>query len=156
MSWTNRHAATRTGPAPVPGSMVGVGVPPSPAPVPTTRWARRRIHRVEARTVFVVSFLFYLGLFIVLLVAAVVVWEVAVAAGAVHHLQHFAVRIGFSPIGRLGHRLLRAFVFVGLIMVGIGTIVTTIVAIVYNLVSDLTGGVRVVVEDQGPPRRPVV
>jgi len=113
-----------------------------------SHWVRRRVRHVDAHTVLLISLLFYLGLLAVALVAGVIIWQVAVAAGAIHHLQSFIVRIGFSRISHLGSRVLHFGVYVGLVLVGIGTVVNTILAIVYNLVADLVGGVGVIFEER--------
>jgi uncharacterized membrane protein len=113
-----------------------------------SRWVRRRVRHIDAHTVVLISLLFYLGLLAVALVAGVIIWQVAVAAGAIHHLQSFIVRIGFARIHHLGSRVLHFAVYVGLVLVGIGTVVNAILAVVYNLVADLVGGVGVIFEER--------
>lgn len=128
---------------------------PRPAASGPAAGARRRIRAVETKTVFLFSLLFYSSFLVVLLVAGVLVWEAAAAAGAVHNLQHLVVSLGFSSLGHLGARLLRFAVFAGLVMVAIGTLLNVIGAVVFNLVSDVVGGIGVVVTDE-EPSRPVV
>ncbi|MGH9069563.1 MAG: DUF3566 domain-containing protein [Acidimicrobiales bacterium] len=121
---------------------------------PATRVVRRRVRRVQARSIILLSLLFYLGLLVVALVAGTVIWEVAVAAGAIGHLQHLAISLGFTKLTHLGSRLFHFGVYVGLVLVGIGTVVNIILVVVYNLVSDLVGGVSILVVEEDRRRRP--
>lgn len=153
-------AAVRTG-RPRPGGPPA-GAIPRPAPAAPAavkgrpRRVRRRVKRIDVWPVLVISFLFYLGLLAVVLVAGVLVWEVADAAGAITHFQHFAVKIGFSRITHLGSRIFYFILYVGLALVGVGTVVNVILATVYNLVADLVGGIGLVVEERDPPPRGLV
>lgn len=108
----------------------------------------RRVARVEPRSVALVSVVFYLSLLVVYLVAGIVVWVVASLVGAVHHLEHLAVSLGFSPLGNLGLRLLSYSLYAGLALVLLGTVTNVILAVVYNLVSGVVGGVGVVIADE--------
>ncbi|MGH9065047.1 MAG: DUF3566 domain-containing protein [Acidimicrobiales bacterium] len=152
---TRPPAVTAVVPAAGAGAGTARGRRPGGVPGPKARRVRQRIRRVETKTVLLFSFLLYLGLFVVFLVAGILVWEAAVAVGAIHHLQHFAVTLGFSPLHHLGSRLLHFAVYAGLVLVGIGTVVNVILAVVYNLVSDIVGGIGVVVEERETPRRRV-
>lgn len=51
-------------------------------------------------------------------------------------------------------RIIEAFAFGGIVLVLAGTGASVVIALLFNLMSDLTGGVQVwVVEDEGRPRR---
>ncbi len=112
-----------------------------------------RVRRVETGTVLLFSFLSYLGLFIVFQIAVLVIYLVADAAGAIHSIQQTAITDGFSPLRHLGTTVFEISFLGGLIMVAIGTIVNVILAVVYNLVSDIVGGIGVIVDERGPARR---
>jgi hypothetical protein len=111
-----------------------------------------RVRRVETGTVLLFSLLSYLGLFVVFQVAVLVVYLVASAAGLLHHLQHFLVTTGFKPV-HLGTIVFEISFFGGLVMVALGTVVNLVLAVVYNLVSDIVGGVAIVVDERDQQRR---
>lgn len=113
-----------------------------------------RVRRVETGTVLLFSFLSYLGLFIVFQIAVLVIYLVADAAGALNSLQHTATNAGFLHLQHFGLTVFEVSFLGGLVMVAIGTIVNLILAVVYNLVSDIVGGIGVIVDERGPaPRR---
>jgi hypothetical protein len=108
--------------------------------------SRRLIRRVDVWTVFKVSFIFYLLALIVLLVAGIILWNVASSLGFLTSIEK-SVRTLFS---------LKSFVFhpgatlayagaIGAVLCLVGVLVNTIAAITYNLISDLVGGIQVVV-----------
>lgn len=129
------------------GGARSVGVPMGP------RTVRMRVRRIETGTVLLFSLLAYLGLFVVFQVAVLVVYLVADSAGLLHGLQHAAVTTGFKPLTHLGTTVFEISFFGGLVMVGIATLVNLVVAVVYNLVSDIVGGIAVIVDERDQSRR---
>lgn len=132
------------------GVQRSVGPPPRrpSRPVGSTRTVRQRVKRVETGTVLLFSFLAYLGLFVVFQVATLVIYLIAEAAGVIHGLQHAAVAVGFQPLHHLGATVFEISFFGGLVMVVICTIMNVVLAVVYNLVSDIVGGVSLIVEER--------
>lgn len=113
-----------------------------------------RVRRIETGTVLLFSLLSYLGLFIVFQIAVLVIYLVADAAGAIHGLRHAALNVGFAPLRHIGLTVFGISFLGGLVMVAIGTVMNVILAVVYNLVSDIVGGIGVIVDERGPaPRR---
>ena len=52
-------------------------------------------------------------------------------------------------------RIFQSFALGGVVLVLAGSAATVVMALLFNLISDLTGGVRVTVLEEDPPRRPV-
>ena len=115
---------------------------------------RRVIRGVDAWTVMRFSFLFYGSMLVVFLVAGTLLWTAASAVGAVRSVEKL-VRDYFALASfRIqAWTLLKASLIGGLVLVLIGTGVNVLLALVYNLTSDVVGGVEVTVLDEEPGRR---
>jgi len=124
------------------------------APVGRTsrRQYRQTITKVDLWSVLKISACFYLGALIVVLVAAIGLWEIARVAGVVDSIQHFMRQLlGSNDFTFLSWRLLRGFTLVGIVMVCLAVVITVIAAAFYNLFAEIMGGVviTVVEEDNG-------
>ncbi|MDQ6783009.1 MAG: DUF3566 domain-containing protein, partial [Actinomycetota bacterium] len=123
--------------------------PAEPEPRPAaflkeTIRTRQVVRHVETWSVLRVSFLFYLLAMVVTLLAGVALWNVASALGTItsidksiktlFDLKTFTLR----PLPVLSYSAAGAAA-----LVVVGTLVNTMVAVVFNLISDVTGGVAV-------------
>jgi hypothetical protein len=117
----------------------------------------RTVVKIDTRTVFVVSLLFYLCGLVVLLVAGIVLWIVASLAGGIHSINHFIQQLfGYKSFNLIGIRVLLVTILAGIVLTLLGTAVNVIIAAVFNLVSDVVGGVRVAVVEERSERQPLV
>jgi hypothetical protein len=107
---------------------------------------RRVVRRLDIWSVAKVSFVFYLCVLIVLLVAGTVLWNVAAAFGVITTFEKL-VRSLFAlttfkvrPMAALawGAAIGGALCFIGILL-------NVLAAILYNLISDIVGGLQVVV-----------
>jgi hypothetical protein len=134
-------------------------------PQKLTRQDRRQLRRLRARkvkrvirhfdpwSVLKVSLFFYFCLFVVLMVAGVVLWNVAAAAGTISDIEGFFKDAGaFQTFSFDGATIFRGSVLVGLILVIAGTGFNVLLAVLFNLISDLVGGVRVTVIEEESAR----
>ena len=114
------------------------------------RRVRRTIRRVEVFSVARISFLLYLCLYGVLLIAGVILWRVAHDAGVIKTVERFVKSSTTSTAFRLhGRSIFRACAVGGLFLVALATVLTSAAALLFNLVSDLVGGIRVsVIEEE--------
>jgi hypothetical protein len=104
--------------------------------------------------------LFFLSLVIVVLTGAVILWSVAQGSGAVGKVEKFMDGLGFTNFKFRGGEIFKFCVFGGLVGVIAGTVFATVMAFLYNLISDLVGGIEVqVIEEEqvtagiAPPAR---
>lgn len=108
--------------------------------------SRRMIRRVDTWTVFKVSLIFYLLGLAVLIVAGVILWNVATTFGTISSLQKSIKSLFDLKTFVLRPRpLLEYFAAGGLVLAILGTIMNTVAALLYNLISDIAGGVQIVV-----------
>lgn len=108
--------------------------------------SRRLVRRFDIWSVFKVSVVFYLCVFVVMLVAGTVLWNVAAAFGVITDGEKL-VRSLFALTTFTLHPL-TAF-FWGSVIAGavcfLGVLFNVIAAVLYNLISDVIGGVQVIV-----------
>jgi hypothetical protein len=101
------------------------------------------LRRVEPWSVFKLSLVFYLCVCLVLLVAGVMLWLGASASGVVGNIEGFFQDAGFEGFTFSSGVLLRGFALGGLVLVVAGTIANLLLAMLFNLMSDVVGGIRV-------------
>jgi hypothetical protein len=110
------------------------------------RKVKRVIRRIEPWSVLKVSSVLYLCLWLVLTVAGVILWQVARATGTLDNLEDFlATALADESFTIDGPRVLVASLTAGVVIVFAGTGLTVLLAVLFNLVSELTGGLRVAV-----------
>lgn len=116
------------------------------------RRVRRVVRKIDTWSVLKVSGLFSLSLVLVLLIAGILLWLAGSAVGAIESVEKFMGAIGFEDFTFIGSQLLRGFVAAGLVLVVLGTGFSVLVAVIYNLISDVVGGIELTVleEDTRP------
>ncbi len=120
------------------------------------RQVRRLIRHVDPWSMLKASLLFFLSLWFVFMIAAVIVWTVAQGSGTVGKIETFVTsNLGFPDFKFNGDFLFRQVGLVGLVGVLGWTIAAVIASVLFNLISDIIGGVWVTVieEETVRPRR---
>lgn len=106
------------------------------------------------------SVLFYASMLLVVLVAGTLLWIAAEAMGVIDNVENFVRELFALEQYRIkGFQLFTASLVGGLVLVIIGTGINVLMAVVYNLTSDVVGGVEVTVleeETSGSQRRSMV
>ena len=125
------------------------------APVPRPRGRRPRVRRVtrvvrhvDPWSVFKIAIIFNLVLYVVLLTAGVLLWNVAYATGTVDNLERFFESFGWSTFEFHGGAIFHAAWIAGLFGVIGLTGVAVLAATLFNLITDLVGGVRLTVLEE--------
>src|SRR3954447_18372191 len=112
------------------------------------RRVRRVVRRIDTWSVLKVSALFFASLVLVLLIAGMLLWAAGSVLGAVTSVEKFMRAIGFEDFRFVGTQLLRGFTAAGLVFVLLGTGLSVLVAVIYNLISDLVGGIELTVLEE--------
>ncbi len=120
------------------------------------RRVRRIIRKFDPWTVLKVSFVLYLVTALAILLGLVIFWTLVRTAGIPQMIETTISSIGlFSDVNIIPpeEQLFRAAVFLGIAWAVVMTGFTTLGAVLYNLISDVVGGIEVVVleETMGPP-----
>jgi membrane-associated protease RseP (regulator of RpoE activity) len=111
------------------------------------------VRRIDPWSVFRVSLVFYVAMYCIVLVAGVLLWSAATATGFRDNVENFIA--GLTESGEfsfVADELFRASVVIGALLAVMGTGANVLFAVLYNLISDVVGGLVVVVEER-PSRK---
>ena len=114
------------------------------------------VHRIDPWTVLRFSALFYGSLLLVTVVAGLLLWVVGATTGVVDNIEQFLKELfGYDSFQLSGAALFRTTVVGGAVLVLVGTGANVLMAVFYNLTSDVVGGIEVTVDDHEPDGSPV-
>ena len=118
----------------------------------TVRRVRRIIRKIDPWTVLKVSALVWAVLALALLLGSVIFWSVLERSGIPERLTEFMIEItlieeGSQPFANV-EQFLRLAIFGSVVWWVLMTGISVAMAIVYNLVSDVVGGIEVVVLEE--------
>jgi hypothetical protein len=120
--------------------------------MPAVRRVRRVIRKFDPWTVFKVSLLFHAVLTVGLLLGLLILWSVIINVGVPERLDDFLRVITLLNEGESffnnGQQYLRVVVFLAALFSLAMTLLSTVAAILYNLISDVVGGVEVVMLEE--------
>ena len=132
-------------------SMTAHNVAPVPRVVgrrPRVRKVTRVVRHVDPWSIFKIALLFNLVLYGVLLTAGVLLWNVAYATGTIDNLERFFESFGWSTFEFNGGAIYHAAWIAGLFGVIGLTGAAVLAATLFNLITDLVGGVRMTVLEE--------
>ena len=118
----------------------------------SVRRVRRVIRKFDPWTVLKVSLVFYAVMAVAIVLGLVILWAVVNNAGIPQAIEDFGKEITLleadAELFADGERYLRVAVFLGVVWTVLMTGITTLAAVMYNLISDIVGGVEVVVLEE--------
>jgi hypothetical protein len=116
---------------------------------PRSRQARVVIRKVGPWSVLKFSFLFYLCIWTVIMGALVILYGVLGAVGVLDSVQRLIRELFAEPTFEIqGQWLFSRGVLLALAMVVLWTLVNLFVALLYNLISDIVGGIEVTLSER--------
>lgn len=115
---------------------------------PRVRKVSRVVKSIDAWSVFKISIIFYLAMYVVVLVAGVLLWNVAYSTGTIDNISSFFESFGWKSFEFKGGQIFHNAWIIGLFLVAGLTGVNVVMATLYNLLTDLVGGVRVTVLEE--------
>ena len=120
------------------------------------RRVRRLVRHVEPWSVLKVSLVLYFCAWAIMLFVGVTLWNLAVNSGLVADVENFVVELFALESFKINaDQIFRAAAVGGLVLVLAGSGLTVLGAVLFNLISDVTGGVRLtVVEEETARPRP--
>ena len=121
----------------------------------SVRRARRIVRKIDPWTVLKVSSVLWSVVVIGIALGVVIFWSFVEAAGYPSSLESFLANIGLweagdSPVVPDNEVLVRGASFLSLGLVVFLTGMSTLGAVMYNLISDMVGGLEVVVLEEVP------
>jgi hypothetical protein len=92
--------------------------------------------------------IFHFAVYLVVLIASVLLWNVAHATGTIDNVERFMESFGWETFTFNGGQLFHNLWVIGLLLVFLLTGLAVLGATVFNLIADLVGGVRVTVLEE--------
>lgn len=132
-------------PAPVP---IPAKVPRVLGRKPRVRKVTRVVRHVDPWSVFKIALVAHLVLYVIVLTASVLLWNVANATGTVDNVERFFESFGWNSFEFNGGELYNAGWIAGLFIVIGLTGLAVLAATLFNLITDLVGGVRFTVLEE--------
>ncbi|MEY3396321.1 MAG: hypothetical protein RJA79_190 [Actinomycetota bacterium] len=125
---------------------------------PRVRRVSRVIRDIDPWSVFKVGLVFHLVLYFVVLISLVLLWSVAESTGTIENIENFMESFGWESFSFDGWALFKNLWVLGLFVVVLFTGLWVLIATIFNLITDLVGGVRVTVleEEVRASKDPVV
>lgn len=125
------------------------------------RRVRRVIRHIELWSVLKFSLLFYFCLWLIFVLAGVLLWSFAESSGTLESIEDLVESLFALDEAEdfwSGGTIFRAYVVMTLALSIAGVTFNVLLAALYNLISDLTGGIRItVIEEESarftPPKR---
>jgi hypothetical protein len=120
-------------------------------PTVEVRRVRRVVRRIDTWSVFRFAVMLYGCGLVILLTSVVGLWIVASSAGAIPSIEHFITQLFALKTFhfKAGQLFLATFAF-GLIWVFAATLFTVILSVLYNLISDVLGGIEMTILEEEP------
>jgi hypothetical protein len=122
------------------------------------RKVRRIVRHVDPWSTLKVSLIFYFCLYLAVVVAGVILWNLASAAGTIDDLENLvADYMAYRTFEFDAGLIFQATVLGGLVLVIVAAGFNVLAVVLFNLISDLVGGVRMTVieEETTRPTAPV-
>lgn len=114
----------------------------------------RVVRHIDPWSVFRVALAAHFVLYFVLLLAGVLLWNVANATGTVDNVERFMESFGWETFEFDGGELFHQAWILGLFAVVGFTGLAVLAATIFNLITDLVGGIRVTVIENRSASRP--
>ena len=116
---------------------------------------RRVVSKVDSLSVLRFSVLLYLSLYLVVVVAMLVLWAVATVVGVVDNIESFIKGLfALQSFHFDAVAMFRGITVGGLLLVLIGSGANVLISVLYNLISDVVGGIEItVVESDASPAK---
>jgi hypothetical protein len=89
----------------------------------------------------------------VLLVAGTLLWAGASAIGVIGNIESFMVDIGFEDFRFIPSKLFGGLALGGLVLVVAGTVANVLLTALFNLMSDVVGGLKLTLQEDAEPGR---
>ncbi len=120
----------------------------TPKDRPRVRRVSRVIRDIDPWSVFKVGLVFHLVIYFVVLISLVLLWSVAESTGTIENIENFMESFGWESFSFDGWALFKNLWVLGLFVVVLFTGLWVLIATIFNLITDLVGGVRVTVLEE--------
>lgn len=116
------------------------------------RKVRRLLRQVDPWSVLKLSLVFFICVWVMFMVAAIIVWQVARTSGSIDRIERFVGDLGAPDFQLDGRFIFRQYGLVGLVLAFASTAAATVASVVFNLISDIIGGIWITVIEEETAR----
>lgn len=123
--------------------------------VADSNFSRRRVRKVtrvvreiDVWSVAKVGLVFHAALYVVVLVTGLLLWNVASVTGTIDNVENFMESFGWDSFTFRGGQVFTGTAMFGLFAIVLGTGLWVLGALIFNLITELVGGVRVSVLEE--------
>jgi hypothetical protein len=107
------------------------------------------LRKVDPWSVLKISFVFYLCMMVVILGALMILYGILGAMGVLDTATEFLVDLGFGDDFEIhGNWLFSRGLAIGLALVVLWTLINVFIVFLYNLLSDVVGGIEVTLSER--------
>ena len=140
--------------------VVAVPAVPAPKAVAHSPGGRRRrgrrvtrvVRRIDLWSVLKLSLIVYSCLYAAALATLAALWSLAYSSGSIDKLQSFLEDVGLENFTFYGNQMFRACAAIGGVGVLAGTVITVLATALVNVISEMSGGIRLVVIEEDVDR----
>lgn len=116
--------------------------------MPAGRRARLTLSRIDPWSVLKFSVLLYVCVYLIFMIAGVVLWTAGTITGLRDNVESFVGDLLSSPRFRfVGSQVLQASLLGGAVMVVVGSGLNVLMAVLYNLITDVVGGIGITLQE---------
>lgn len=112
------------------------------------RKVTRVVREIDAWSVAKVGLVFHAALYVVVLVTGLLLWNVASVTGTIDNVENFMESFGWDSFTLKGGQVFTGTAMFGLFAIVLGTGLWVLGALIFNLITELVGGVRVSVLEE--------
>ncbi|WP_426570682.1 DUF3566 domain-containing protein [Aquihabitans sp. McL0605] len=149
---TSEHRAV---PAPAPAASTAATATATASSGPRVRHARRVkrvVRRIDLWSVLKLALVVYTCLYLAVLATLAALWGILYSSGNVDKLQSFLADVGLENFTFYGNQMFRACAAIGAVGVIAGTVITVLATALVNVISEMTGGIRLIVIEEDVER----
>jgi hypothetical protein len=114
----------------------------------SARRVRRVVRHVDAWSVFKVASIFIACVWGVVVLASLLIWRAAESSGSVDNTEEFVKDIGFKDFDFDPEQMFDALLSAGAVLAIATVFFIVLLTILFNLICDMTGGLRVTMIEQ--------
>ncbi len=114
----------------------------------SARRVRRVVRHIDAWSVFKVASIFVTCVWGVIVLASLLIWRAAESSGSVENTEEFVKDIGFKDFDFDPQQMFDALLSAGAVLAIASIFFIVLLTILFNLICDMTGGVRVTMIEQ--------
>ena len=116
------------------------------------RRVKRVLRRIDLWSVLKLSLVVYTCLYIAVLATLAALWGILYESGNIDKLQSFLEDVGLENFTFYGNQMFRACAAIGAVGVMAGTVITVLATALINVISEMTGGIRLIVIEEDVDR----